>query len=167
MSKLNPSFNISVRAMVNQLFQNVDLLMNANTFKLKKPLELLSAATVIGGKEWMPSLDNSVQESPLCDNMVVWVWACMCDKSLQSHLILWNPMDCRLPVSFVHGILQARILERVTMLSSRGSSWPRDWTQVSCISCIGRWILYHQVAPGKSLCEYTWVLLIWILPSLF
>ena len=51
MSKLNPCFNISVRAMVNQLFQNVDLLMNANTFKLKKPLELLSAATVIGGKE--------------------------------------------------------------------------------------------------------------------
>ena len=26
---------------------------------------------------------------------------------------------------------------------TRGSSQPRDWTQVSCISCIGRWILYH------------------------
>ena len=38
--------------------------------------------------------------------------------------------------SSVHGILQARILEWVTMPSSRGSSWPRDWTSISCISCI-------------------------------
>ena len=40
MSKPKPSFNIW--AMVNQLLQYVDLLMNANTFKMKKPLELLS-----------------------------------------------------------------------------------------------------------------------------
>ena len=38
------------------------------------------------------------------------------------------------------GISQARKLEWVAISSSRGSSWPRDWT---CISCIGRWILYH------------------------
>ena len=41
-------------------------------------------------------------------------------------------MDCSPPGSSVHGILQARILEWVAMPSSRGSSWPRDWTQVSC-----------------------------------
>ena len=41
-------------------------------------------------------------------------------------------MDCSLPVSSVHGILQARILEWIAMPSSRGSSWRRDWTQVSC-----------------------------------
>ena len=40
-------------------------------------------------------------------------------------------MDCRLPGSSVHRILQARILEWIAMLSSRGSSQPRDWTQVS------------------------------------
>ena len=40
-------------------------------------------------------------------------------------------MDCNLPSSCVHGILQARILERVAMPSSRGSSLPRDGTQVS------------------------------------
>ena len=40
-------------------------------------------------------------------------------------------MDCSLPGSSVHGILQARILECVTMPSSKGSSQPRDWTQVS------------------------------------
>ena len=35
--------------------------------------------------------------------------------------------------SFVHGILQARILEWVAMPSSRGSSPPRDRTRVSCL----------------------------------
>ena len=52
-------------------------------------------------------------------------------------------MDCSPPGSFVHGILQARILEWVAMASSRGSSRPRDRTQVSCTSCIARWSLYH------------------------
>ena len=45
------------------------------------------------------------------------------------------------PGSSVHGILQARILERVAMPSSRGSSWPRDWTWVSYVSFTGRQIL--------------------------
>ena len=39
-----------------------------------------------------------------------------------------------LPGFSVHGILQARILERVAMPFSRGSSWPRNWTQVFCIA---------------------------------
>ena len=43
-----------------------------------------------------------------------------------------NPMDCSPPGSFAHGILQARILEWVAMPFSRGSSWPRDRTRVSC-----------------------------------
>ena len=41
-------------------------------------------------------------------------------------------MDCRLPTSSVLGILQARTLEWVAIPFSRGSSWPRDWTWVSC-----------------------------------
>ena len=54
----------------------------------------------------------------------------------QSCLILCDPMDrgaCGPPGSSVHGILQARILEWVVMPSSRGSSKPRDQTQVSSI----------------------------------
>ena len=39
-----------------------------------------------------------------------------------------------LPDSSVHRILQARILEWFAMLASRGSSWPRNWTHVSCVS---------------------------------
>ena len=48
---------------------------------------------------------------------------------------LCHPMDCSQPDSSFHGILQARILEWVAMPSSRGSSWPRDWTCISCLSC--------------------------------
>ena len=40
-------------------------------------------------------------------------------------------MDYSLPGSSVHGILQARILEWVAISFSRGSSWPRNGTQVS------------------------------------
>ena len=47
-----------------------------------------------------------------------------------------NPMDYGPPGSSVHGILQARILEWVAMPSSRGSSQPKDGTQVSCITGI-------------------------------
>ena len=53
---------------------------------------------------------------------------------IQSCLILCNSMDCSLPGSSVHGILQARILEWVAILFFRGSSQPRDRTQVSCIA---------------------------------
>ena len=45
--------------------------------------------------------------------------------------------------SFVHGISQARILESVAISSSRESSQPRDQIHISCVSCIGRQILYH------------------------
>ena len=58
-------------------------------------------------------------------------------------LTLCNPMDCSLPVSFIYGIFQARILEWVAMSFSRGSSWPRDQTWVSHIA--GRlYYLSHQ-----------------------
>ena len=47
---------------------------------------------------------------------------------------LFVTMDCSLPGSTVHGILQARILEWVAMPSSRASFTFRDWTCVSCIA---------------------------------
>ena len=52
----------------------------------------------------------------------------------QSCLTLCNPMDCSPPGSSVHGIFQARILEWVAISFSRGSSQPRDQTQVSHIA---------------------------------
>ena len=59
-----------------------------------------------------------------------------------SHVRLCDPTDCSPAGSSGHGISQARIQEWVAISSSRGSSPPRDGTLVSCISCIGRKILY-------------------------
>ena len=50
-------------------------------------------------------------------------------KVTQSYPTLGEPMDYT-----VHGILQTRVLEWVAFPFSRGSSQPRDWTQVSCIA---------------------------------
>ena len=63
----------------------------------------------------------------------------------QSCLTLCDPMNCSLPGSSVHGIFQAIILEWVTIPFSRGSSQPRDRTQVSCIA--GRF--FTTEFPGK------------------
>ena len=52
----------------------------------------------------------------------------------QSCPTLCDPVDCSLPGSSVHGILQARILEWVAISFSRGSSRPRDRTRVSLIA---------------------------------
>ena len=61
--------------------------------------------------------------------MCVWSAAQLCPT-------LCDPTDYSSPVFSVHGIFQARILEWVAISSSRGSSWPRDWTHISGISCI-------------------------------
>ena len=52
--------------------------------------------------------------------MFVRLYACVRAKSFQLCLTLWDPMDCSLPDSSVHGILQTRILEWVAMLSCQG-----------------------------------------------
>ena len=79
----------------------------------------------------------------------------ICAYSLQLCLTLCDPTDRSPPSSSVHGILYASILEWVAMPSSRGSSSPRDWTQVSCSSCIsGRF--FTTVPPGKPIYTYTY-----------
>ena len=74
---------------------------------------------------------------------------CVCDKSLQSCVILCDAMDCSRPGSSVWENPQARILEWVSVPSSRGSSQPGDWTQVSYIPCIDRRVLYHERHLGS------------------
>ena len=65
---------------------------------------------------------------------------CVHSQLLQSCPTLCDPMDCHLPGFSVHGSFQVRILNWVAMLSSRGYSWPRDQTRVSCIA--GRFFTY-------------------------
>ena len=72
----------------------------------------------------------------------------LCRLVTKSCPTLCNSMDCSLPGSSVHGILQARIPEWVAISFSRGYSWSRERI---CISCIGQ-ILYHwatREAPNK------------------
>ena len=66
-------------------------------------------------------------------------------------LTLCNPMDCSPPVSSVHGILQARILQWVTVSSFRGSSrpWDRTWSFPHCRQIVYR--LSHQGSTGSTI----------------
>ena len=77
------------------------------------------------------------QEMFMYDNFFI---ICV-SKVTQPGPTLCDPMDCSLPGFSVHGIFQARVLEWVAISFSRGSSQPRDWTQVSLI--VGKW-LYSQ-----------------------
>ena len=96
------------------------------------------------------------------DQFLNYVCVCVCAHTFaQSCPTLCNPMDCSPPVSSVHEILQVRILKWIAICFSRGPSWPRDRTHVSCI---GRWILYHWVLgklwiflfsdPSDTLCFF-------------
>ena len=87
----------------------------------------------------VPPKENLIDHQCVC----VWVCVCVCvcvyawARMLvtQLCLTLCDPMDCSPPGSSVQGILPARTLERVAISFSRGSSWPRDRTQISCIAC--------------------------------
>ena len=94
----------------------------------------------------MQCLIDAVNESELCSQMEQFLpghqrnmWSCVILTHVITHVLvtqscpaLCNPMDCRLPGSSIHGISQARVLEWVAIFFSRGSSQPRDGTQVSC-----------------------------------
>ena len=80
---------------------------------------------------------------PWCSTQDHWIW--FWSSCLQmSCPALCDPTDHSPPDSSVHGILQERILEWFAIPSSRGSSQSRDQTYISYVSCIDRWVLYHQ-----------------------
>ena len=60
---------------------------------------------------------------------------CLCVLVTQCVQLFETPSTVALPVSSVHGILQARNLERISILFSRGPSQSRDQTRISCIAC--------------------------------
>ena len=73
----------------------------------------------------------------------IWEWKVLVT---QLCLTLCNPMDCSLPGSFVHEILQAGILEWGAIPFSRGSSSPKDWAWVSYIA--GRFLTVWVITGG-------------------
>ena len=100
-------------------------------------------------KEYLPRRGN--WHSNPWGNEVKW------SEVTQSCPTLCNPMDCSLPGFSVHGIFQARVLERVAISFSRGSSWPRNQTHVSCVGgrCFTFWATreaLHGEVKVKSGC---------------
>ena len=95
----------------------------------------------------------------LCWDLAVcelWRSLCLC-VCAQLYLTLCNSMDCSSSGFSVCGIFRVWILEQVAISYLRGSSRPRDRT---CISCIGRWILYHCSAGNSIIVPYLVVILI-------
>ena len=106
---------------------------------------LSCSLTVCGFKPLTQSQAPGGQQPCVC------VCVCVCVLAGQSCPILCDPMDCSLPGSSIHGILQARLLEWVAISFSRGSSQPRNKTWVSCISGKFFYHLSHQGSPESML----------------
>ena len=87
---------------------------------------------VVTGLHWMIDYPHSHVWLKWCVSCCGWGGGWEACVHAQSCLTLCNSMDCSPPSSSVHRILQARILEWVAISFSRGSSRPRDRTQVSC-----------------------------------
>ena len=98
----------------------------------------------------LPSLSHTKGAFMLPSWLFTLLHKSVCIFTHQYHLIcilfynhfIATPWTIAPPGSSVHGIFQARILEWVAISFSRGSSWHRDRTCASCLSCIGQWILY-------------------------
>ena len=78
---------------------------------------------------------NSFLADSLICKVVLPVYIYLRDSCMHAQfcLTLCDPMGCSVLGSSVHGIFQARILEWVAISFSRVSSWPRDWTHISCL----------------------------------
>ena len=95
---------------------------------------------------WHPLLCQSFVKRRVCSISKALRHKNKCHSTMMVCSVMANscdPMDCSPPASSFHRIFQGRILEWVAISSSKESSQPRDWNCVSCISCIGRQILYH------------------------
>ena len=75
----------------------------------------------------------------------------------QSCPTLCDPMNCSLPGSSLHGILQARVLEWIAISFSRGSSRPRDRARVSRIPgrCFNPWATREEIHSCLRSCSFS------------
>ena len=78
---------------------------------------------------------------------IEWINERLCVRAFQVDSVVSTSLQPHglysLPGSSIDAFLQSRMLEWVDIPFSRESSRPRDWTLISCVSCIGRWIPYH------------------------
>ena len=100
---------------------------------------------------FFPITFDSIVLEVINNSCLSWMHA----NSCQSYRTLCKPMECSPPGSFDHGILQARILEWVATPFSRGSSRPRDWTQVSYLHWQVCSLLLAPPVPRDS--KWAWI----------
>ena len=102
---------------------------------------------------WIRNMDSAVKQTQLHPYCTIYSLCCCCCLVAKSFPTLCNPMDCSPPNSSVHGTSQARIQEWISISFSMGSSQHRDWT---CISCVGRHILYcWAIREVPILCDHS------------
>ena len=121
-------------------------------FQTPSPHGLHGSETKVGSLSWEDPLEK---EMATHSSILVWEipWTAERGKTqaIGSQRVIdnWSNLicmhaGCSPPSSFFHGISQTRILEWVAISFSRGTSQPRDQIHVSCVSYIGRRILYHS-----------------------
>ena len=142
-------------------------------FELRKPTNCFSVAQSLRPVTWCLTLGNCRSVSGTRGHggpgFCLHLWGCWLNIKVGSRRfpsegccylvaklcpIICHPVDCSPPDSSVHGIFQVRILEWVDISFSRGSSRPRDWTQVSRIAHVNAGnlgsILGRGIAPGEG-----------------
>ena len=90
----------------------------------------------------------------------MYVCTCSCLVAKMS-LTFCDPIDCSPPGSSVQRISQVRILKRVAISFSRGSSQPRDWTHISSIGRSTFFFFYHWEAFWEAPCLYVYMYTNW------
>ena len=136
--------------------------MLCTRFPAKGSAGVWNPAHALSSKSWVPVLSCGLEEAESFLNLST-QRTCLLFKTLLpnfskgSVVVCWllcDPMDRSPPGSSVHGILQVRILEWIAIPFSRGSSWPRDWTQVSCIAGGSFTVWDTREAPSKGIILY-------------
>ena len=116
----------------------------------------LSGALLLSGDaRWSPR--QSAVRSFSASKYPARATLCACMLSRFRHVRLFvTPWTIACQAALSLGILQAKVLEWVAMPSSRGSSWPRDWTCISYVSSLaGGFFTTSSIweAPGATLEE--------------
>ena len=114
---------------------------------LFKPLNL-GAACYLGTDMWLHPLFCKLH-LVIYSKPLAFLWFIECVPACTVIPDSCDSVDCSLPGSTVHEIIQARILEWVAVSFSSGSFQFKDWTHVSCISCNG---FFTPEPPGNPWC---------------
>ena len=123
---INIHFNIYASILLNHEYHKVHTIYSFSDF-YKCYLWKISHEALSSSQQYFMPVFLQVFVSSLLLLTTAWKWKKV--KVVQSCPTFCSPVD-----STAHGVLQARILEWVASLFSRGSSQTRDWTQVSCIA---------------------------------